>query len=139
VGCSPHPRPLCLLLANSRSARSALAVSGRLDEKRADVSPDSYRNLLFKMARSDFPEFYTKASARELRQLEMAILLTALFLRRKRSLAVAGSFPPQDEESVTIKMIFSELRYEIVGGETFSALSLLEKEKIQRAIFDRVR
>jgi hypothetical protein len=90
------------------------------------------------MARSDFPGFYARASARELRQLEMAILLTALFMRRKRSFATAGSLP-LDEESETIKAIFAELRYEILGGEAFAALSDLEREKIQRAIFDRVR
>lgn len=98
-----------------------------------NVAPESWRNILLKMGRADFPAFYATASAVEVKQLDMAILLTALFLRQNRLRP-----GPTDETNLLIR-VFAELRMEISGGVAFQALPDLEREKITRAIFDRVR
>ena len=96
------------------------------------------RDALLSTARDDFPTFYAGASAQETRLMDMAILLAALFIRLNQA---QGQKPPTAswaEESGAAKTIFSEIRKTLTKSPTFKKLPVLERQKIQCALFDRL-
>ena len=69
--------------------------------------------------------------------MDMLVLLTALFVRLNQPAPGANS-DLRDEECAATRQVFVSLRDFIRNGKTFAALPKLEREKIQRVIFDRV-
>jgi hypothetical protein len=105
----------------------------------SDVATQKFRGLLLQTARNDFPAFYAAGSAREIKLMDMLVLLTALFMRLNEAASgEKSSARSLDEERVAIRQMFDDIRAFIRNGRTFGRLPDLEREKIQRVIFNRV-
>ena len=103
------------------------------------VASEKIRSILLQTARHDFPAFYAAATAREVQSMDMLVLLTALFVRLNDS--TARPTPRSgwiDEERSATRQMFSDIREFIGNGRTFREIPELERQKIQRVIFDRV-
>jgi hypothetical protein len=103
------------------------------------VASEKIRGILLQTARNDFPSFYATATAREIQLMDMLILLTALFIRLNESRhRKKNQSHWQAEERAATRQMFDEIREFIRNGKTFDLLPRLEREKIQRVIFNRV-
>ena len=103
------------------------------------MATEKIRGILLQTARNDFPAFYAAASAREIKLMDMLVLLAALFVRLNEPASgrkASNRWP--DEERVATRQMFTDIREFIRNGRTFAQLPGLEREKIQRAIFNRV-
>jgi hypothetical protein len=97
------------------------------------------REVLLKTARDDFPNFYTQATAREAKLMDILVLLTALTLRLKATaLESAAATAKIEDTSAAVERTFLELRGELRASSTFAGLPALEKGSIERVIFGRV-
>ena len=102
------------------------------------MATEKIRGILLQTARNDFPAFYAAASAREIKLMDMLVLLTALFVRLNEAASgKKSSTRSLDEERVATRQMFVDIRAFIRNGRTFGQLPVLEREKIQRAIFNR--
>lgn len=103
------------------------------------VAPEKIRGILLQTARHDFPAFYAIATAREVQAMDMLVLLTALFVRlnetKPRKTVRSGWL---DEERSATRHMFDDIREFISSGRTLGEIPTLERQKIQRVIFDRV-
>ena len=102
------------------------------------MASENIRGLLLQTARNDFPSFYAAASVREIQLMDMLVLLTALFIRLNKPASRKSLSHWRAEEREATRQMFDEIRDWIRDGETFAQLPLLEQEKIQAVIFDRV-
>ncbi|MEO5960422.1 MAG: hypothetical protein ABIZ49_07955 [Opitutaceae bacterium] len=103
------------------------------------MASETLRDILLNTARHDFPVFYRRATARETKLMDMMVLLTALFVRlQEPHNEKNGELRTRLEETGATENIFSELRKEVRDGHVFGTLPNLERQKIQRVIFNRV-
>ena len=103
------------------------------------VSSPKIRAILLQTARNDVPSFYAAASARESQAMDMLVLLTALFVRlNEPATRQKDSIRGHDEERAATRQMFDEIREFLQKGRTFGLLPQLEREKIQRVLFQRV-
>ena len=102
------------------------------------MASDNLRAILLQTARHDFPVFYLKASEREAKLMDMLVVLTALFLRLNEPAPSKPTDDSRDEECAATRRMFVDLREFIRNGRTFASLPHVERQKIERVIFDRV-
>ena len=102
------------------------------------MASDALHTVLLQTARRDFPVFYANATAIEAKLMDMLVLLTALFVRlNEPKRADELNTHSRGEELAATQHMFGDLREFVRKGRTFATLPTIEREKIQRVIFDR--
>ena len=109
-----------------------------LPVRSASVDPAAKSHALLEVARRDFPAFYARGNERDRRLLDMLVLVTALVVSMNANRATAEAAGRRiDEACDAAHRAFTDLRTKVRSSPTFAALPILERFKIESALFQR--
>jgi hypothetical protein len=100
----------------------------------------SKTNALLEVARQDFPSYYARSTPRDKVLMDSLVLITALVVRinADRAAMDPGSTRHELEETCNAaQRAFSDLREKVRACPALATLPMVERWKIESAIFER--
>jgi hypothetical protein len=115
---------------------SALAIAPHSGE----LNAVSKSNALLEVARQDFPSFYARGTARDKTLMDALVLITALVVRINADRLAMDPGPGRtemEEMCNAAQRAFSDLRDKVRASPALAGLPMVERWKIESAIFER--